>query len=183
MFVTAASSLQKTANDHLIANETVFTSHFFIPYQRAIETALTILSDVRRQMNPVHEVCTIAFRLKSPASIRGKLLKKHLPVTAACAHAALQDIAGLRVVLRSTQDVYRFADLLRSSPQLELIEEHDYIALPKKSGYRSLHLIIRIPVYIDNQLHMVPAEIQLRTAPMDMWASIEHALIYKPVPF
>ena len=181
--MTAASSLQKTANDQLIASETVFTSHFFLPYQRAIETALAILSDVRSQMAPAYEVCTIAFRLKSPASIRGKLLKKHLPVTAACAHAALQDIAGLRVVLDSTPSVYRFADLLRASDALELIEEHDYIAHPKKSGYRSLHLIMRVPVYVKNQLYMVPAEIQLRTVSMDMWASIEHALIYKPVPF
>jgi putative GTP pyrophosphokinase len=181
MFVTAASCLQKTANDHLIVSETVFTPRFFVPYQCAIESALKILCDIRSRMN--HHVCAITFRLKSPASIRGKLLKKHLPATAACAHTALQDIAGLRVVLGSTQDVYHFADLLRSSPELELIEEHDYIALPKKSGYRSLHLIIRIPVYMDGQLHMIPAEIQLRTAPMDMWANIEHALIYKPVPF
>ena len=140
-----------------------------------------MLCDVRRRMNTPCAVRAITFRLKSPASIRGKLLKKHLPPTAACAHAALQDIAGLRVVLGSTQDVYRFAHLLRNSPASELIEEHDYIAHPKKSGYRSLHLVMRMPVYVKNQLYLIPAEIQLRTASMDIWASIEHELIYKPV--
>jgi len=179
--VTAASCLQKTANDHPVQSETVFTSRFFAPYQCAIETALEMLCDIRSRIHPSCEVRAVTFRLKSPASIRGKLIKKHLPATAACAHTALQDIAGLRVVLDNTHSVYRFADLLRACPALELIEEHDYIAHPKQSGYRSLHLIVRIPVYIGGQLYMVPAEIQLRTASMDIWASIEHALIYKPV--
>ena len=92
----------------------------------------------------------------------------------------MQDIAGLRVVLGSTQAVYRFAALLRDSTVFEILEEQDYIANPKKSGYQSLHLILRVPVCIRSQLYLVPAEIQLRTASMDMWASIEHELIYKP---
>lgn len=177
----AASCLQNTATNLPITDETVFTPRFYVPYQRATETALEMLCIARRRTEPTCTIHAVTFRLKSPASIRGKLLKKHLPATAACAHAALQDIAGLRVVLDSTPSVYHFAELLRASPVLEIIEEHDYIAHPKKSGYRSLHLIVRIPVYIGSQSYMVPAEIQLRTASMDAWASIEHALIYKPV--
>jgi len=179
--VTAAPCLQKTAHDYPDTNETVFTSRFFAPYQCAIETALEILCGIRSRIDPACKIHAVTFRLKSPASIRGKLSKKHLPANAACAHAALQDIAGLRVVLDSTPSVYLFAGLLRASPALELIEEQDYIAHPKKSGYRSLHLIVRVPVSLGSQLYMLPAEIQLRTSSMDMWASIEHELIYKPI--
>ena len=160
--------------------ETEFTPQFFVPYQCAVETTLEMLCDIRSRISIACEVHAVTFRLKSPASIRGKLLKKHLPTTAACAHAALQDIAGLRVVLGSTQAVYRFANLLRESIVFEIIEEHDYIAHPKKSGYRSLHLILRVPVCVCSQLYTVPVELQLRTASMDIWASIEHELIYKP---
>lgn len=179
--MTAASCIQKPIADRRSTTEAVFTPQFFVPYQRAMETLLEILSDARSHIGGACEVLAVTFRLKSPASIRGKLIKKHLPLTAACAHAALQDVAGLRVVLSSTQAVYHFANLLRKSTAFEVIEEQDYIANPKKSGYRSLHLIVRIPVYAYHQLFMVPAEIQLRTAPMDIWANIEHKLIYKPV--
>lgn len=179
--MTAASCAQKPASGHRTASETVFTRHFFEPYQAAIETVLEILGDARTKMPGPYDVRAVTFRLKTPASIRGKLIKKHLPVTAACASAALQDVAGLRVVLDSTQSVYQFASILRESAACEIIEEQDYIANPKKSGYRSLHLVMRVPVCADRQLCMVPAEIQLRTAGMDVWASIEHELIYKPM--
>lgn len=162
-------------------HESVFTPLFFAPYQAAIETALEMLCEARCRMPGSYDVRAVTFRLKSPASIEGKLIKKHLPVTADCASAALQDIAGLRVVLDCTQSVYRFASILRESAVCEVIEEQDYIASPKKSGYRSLHLIMRVPVCVHNQLYMIPAEVQLRTAGMDVWASIEHELIYKPM--
>jgi len=179
--VTAVLCAQKPASDHLIAPETVFTPLFFAPYQAAVEASLEILCEARGKMPGPCDVRAVTFRLKSPASIRGKLLKKRLPVTAACASAALQDVAGLRVVLESTQSVYRFAALIKACSACELLEEQDYIAHPKKSGYRSLHLIIRVPVCVHSQLYMAPVEIQLRTASMDIWASIEHELIYKPI--
>ena len=176
----AALPAQKPPFPYPACSESVFTPAFFAPYQSAIETALEILCETRRKMPDLYDVRTVTFRLKSPASIRGKLLKKRLPATAVCARIALQDIAGLRVVLDSTPSVYRFAALLRQSSVWELVEEQDYIAHPKQSGYRSLHLIVRIPVRVHNQVYLIPAEIQLRTAPMDIWANIEHELIYKP---
>ena len=179
--MTAALSAQKPLSSHPICGEAVFTASFFTPYQAAIEAALEILCEARSRLPGPYSVRTVTFRLKSPASIRGKLLKKHLPATAVCARIALQDIAGLRVVLDSTTSVYRFASLLRQSSVWDFIEEQDYIAHPKQSGYRSLHLIVRIPVCVHNQVYMIPVELQLRTAPMDIWASIEHELIYKPV--
>jgi len=179
--VTTALLAQKTFSPCPDAGESVFTPQFFAPYQAAIETALELLCEARSRMPGPFDVHAVTFRLKSPASIRGKLRKKHLPASAVCARVALQDVAGLRVVLCSTDAVYRFAAMLRQSAACEFIEEQDYIAHPKQSGYRSLHLIIRVPVRVHNQLYMIPAEIQLRTASMDVWANIEHELIYKPV--
>ncbi|MBR3794702.1 MAG: hypothetical protein IKK34_01560 [Clostridia bacterium] len=161
-----------------------FTDEFYRPYAAAVENAFLLLDDARCRLmleNPADAVRSMIFRLKTPASIRGKLLKKCLPATAEAAGACLQDIAGLRVVLSSVGAVYRFAALLKSSAFAQCIEESDYIASPKKSGYRSLHLILRVPVCLRSCCLMIPVEIQLRTAGMDVWASIEHEICYKPV--
>lgn len=123
------------------------------------------------------DVRSMTFRLKSPQSIRGKLQKQGLPISADAASAALHDIAGLRVVLPNLDSVYRFAALLCQSASAEFVHARDYIACPKPSGYRGLHLIMRVPV--DGR--MIPVEIQLRTPVMDMWARVEHDLCYKPV--
>lgn len=156
----------------------VFSAEFYAPYEAAAEAGLDLLSSAREHM-PL-DVLTLQCRLKSGASIRGKLLRKHLPQTAASAGAALRDVAGLRAVLTTREAVYRYADILLHRCALDLIDVHDYIAAPKKSGYRSLHLIARIPVSLPSGPYAVPIEIQLRTAAMDAWACAEHALIYKP---
>lgn len=161
-----------------------FTPEFYRPYASAVENALLLLDDARSRLcceSKGHAVRAMTFRLKSPVSIRGKLRKKGLPATAGAALACLQDIAGLRVVLSSIPAVYRFAQLLKSSSFAECIEESDYIAAPKKSGYRSLHLILRIPVCLHGRCLMIPVEIQLRTEAMDIWATIEHEICYKPI--
>lgn len=122
----------------------------------------------------------MTFRLKTPQSIEGKLRKKHLPVTCETASAALHDIAGLRVVFSSVHAVYRYAALLTASPLAEFISCRDYIAEPKSSGYRSLHLLMVVPILFQGQYLLVPIEIQLRTSLMDAWAVIDHEACYKP---
>ena len=153
----------------------VFSASFYAPYDAAISAGLSLLHDAQKFMP--FDVLSVGSRLKSGPSIRGKLQRKHLPQTSAAAGAALRDIAGLRVVLTTREAVYRYAGLLCSSLDLEDI--HDYIAAPKPSGYRSLHLIARLPVHLACGDYCVPIEIQLRTAAMDAWACAEHALIYK----
>lgn len=159
-------------------NDPVFSAAFYEPYEAAAAACMETLSIARACM-PL-DVLTLQYRLKSSASIRGKLRHKGLPETAAAAGAALHDIAGLRAVLSTREAVYHYADLLMSSHSFSLEDIHDYIASPKPSGYRSLHLIGRVPVLLSSGVCAVPAEIQLRTAAMDAWACAEHALIYKP---
>ncbi|MBQ7825441.1 MAG: hypothetical protein IJ337_03705 [Clostridia bacterium] len=166
------------------AEDPVFTPSFFTPYEAAAHSTLLLIAHARSELSallPGEDVCAVTYRLKTPQSIRGKLVKKGLPPSAAAAGAALRDIAGLRVVLSSVSAVYRFADLLISAPGAQCIGVHDYIAEPKKSGYRSLHVLLNIPVTFLGESLMVPVEIQLRTVPMDLWATIEHGVCYKPV--
>ena len=160
-----------------------FSSSFYQPYALAVQTAFVLLCalrDERRAAGDDPGVEALTFRLKTPASIREKLRRKGLPVTPAAAGGALHDIAGLRVVLGDTRQVYDFAQLICASPVVELCGLRDYIAHPKRSGYRSLHLILRVPVTLGREQLLVPVEVQLRTAAMDIWASIEHDMVYKP---
>lgn len=157
----------------------VFGPAFYAPYEAAVQSVMQMLCDARMQHGS--DVLALRFRLKSPASIRGKLRKKRLPETACAASLGLHDIAGLRVVLVNQMAVYRFAHTLIASGAARLDTVHDYIALPKPSGYRSLHLIFSVPVRSGEQMQAVPVEIQLRTPDMDVWACAEHRLIYKPV--
>ena len=163
--------------------EEQFTEAFYQPYHAAVETAFAMLCHTRRLLFEdmgEETVRRMTFRLKAPPSICDKLRKKHLPVTCGAAHAALHDIAGLRVVFSNEHAVYRFAALLCASPLAQLISSRDYIAQPKKSGYRSLHLLMTVRVVCRGEHMLVPIEIQLRTCAMDAWAVAEHGLFYKP---
>ena len=175
---------QKTRTPKRNAADTVFSRAFYKPYEAAVETALFLICAARGRLirETGEDIRAMTYRLKSPASIRGKLLKKGLPVSESAARAALHDIAGLRVVLADEKEVYRFADILCASPVAQLLDEKDYIAEPKRSGYQSLHLLLSLPVSVQGVAMMVPVEVQLRTAAMDIWANIEHDRIYKPLP-
>ena len=123
-----------------------FGFSFYAPYEAAVETAFLALCAARMQLeeeSTPFAVRSMTFRLKSPASIRDKLTRRGLPQSAEGA-AYLHDIAGLRVVLSSVEAVYRFADILRASPSWQFVCARDYIAVPKKSGYRSLHLVMPV---------------------------------------
>lgn len=146
---------------------------------KQIETKLDILNKenkVSRKRNPIETVKT---RIKSPDSIAKKLEKKNLPVTFESMMVNLNDIAGVRVICPYISDIYSVRDMLLKQPDITLIQQNDYIEEPKESGYRSLHLVIEIPVYLSKTAHNVRVEIQLRTIAMDFWASLEHELHYK----
>ncbi len=146
---------------------------------KQIETKLDILnkeSSVKRTRNPIS---TIKSRIKSPESIANKLQKKGFPVTFDSMMKNLNDIAGVRVICPYISDIYSVRDMLLKQPDLTLIKQNDYIEEPKESGYRSLHLVMEIPVYLSKTEHHVRVEIQLRTIAMDFWASLEHQIHYK----
>ena len=126
--------------------------------------------------NPIHH---IESRVKSPESIAAKLQKKGLPVTIASAMQNVNDIAGVRVVCSYIDDVYRVAEMLERQKDVEIIKRQDYIQTPNYNGCRSLHLDIRVPVYLSDRTEYVVAEIQIRTIAMDFWASLEHDIRYK----
>jgi putative GTP pyrophosphokinase len=146
---------------------------------KQVETKLDILnkeSSVNRTRNPIS---TVKSRIKSPESISKKLEKKGLPINFESMIKNLNDIAGVRVICPYISDIYAVRDMLLKQPDLTLIKQNDYIENPKESGYRSLHLVMEIPVYLSKTEHNVRVEIQLRTIAMDFWASLEHQLRYK----
>jgi putative GTP pyrophosphokinase len=146
---------------------------------KEMQTKLEILNDefkVKFARNPIHHVES---RLKSTQSIVKKLIKKNHEVSIESAKAHLNDIAGIRVVCCYIDDVYRVAEMLLSQTDIELVKLQDYVKEPNFNGYRSLHLDLRIPVFLSERTEKVTVEVQIRTVAMDFWASLEHDLRYK----
>lgn len=146
---------------------------------REITTKLENLDDefsTRYAHNPIHHMES---RLKSLKSIVGKLHRKGLPLTLASAQEELFDIAGVRVICNYIDDIYDLANMLCNQGDVAVLRRRDYIQEPKPNGYRSLHLTVRIPVFLSTGSVGVPVEIQIRTIAMDFWASLEHQLRYK----
>ena len=128
------------------------------------------------ERNPIENIKT---RLKKPSSIQDKLKRYNKPFTVQSIEENLHDVAGVRVVCSFIDDVYKIADTLLKQDDVVLIRRKDYIAHPKENGYRSLHLIVSIPIFLTNEKKMMTVEIQLRTIAMNFWASLEHQLRYK----
>lgn len=146
---------------------------------REVRTKLEILDDefqMRHSRNPIHHMES---RIKKPDSIIHKLKRKGLPLTPEAAMEHLLDIAGIRVVCAYLNDAYSIAGLLCSQDDIRLLQTRDYIRQPKPNGYRSLHLIVEVPVFTSEGKQLVPVEVQIRTIAMDFWASLEHHLRYK----
>ena len=146
---------------------------------REVQTKLEILDDefqMKHKRNPIHHMQT---RMKSIQSMMEKLQRKHESVSIASAVTNLTDIAGVRVICSYIQDIYTVANLLTSQDDVKVLRVRDYIKDPKPNGYRSLHLVLEIPVFLSEGRILVPVEVQIRTIAMDFWASLEHSLRYK----
>jgi putative GTP pyrophosphokinase len=145
---------------------------------REISTKLENLDDefkVRYDHTPIHHM---ERRLKSNKSLFEKMERKGFPVCLESVHE-ITDVAGVRVICNYIDDVYEVAELLMQQDDLRLIRRSDYIKNPKPSGYRSLHLVLEVPVFLSDRTEYVPVEVQFRTIAMDTWASLEHELKYK----
>ena len=144
-----------------------------------VETKFNVLNEefsLEYDRNPIE---TIKTRLKSTESIIKKLVRKNFPLTVDSIEANLNDIAGVRVVCSFLEDIYLLADCLLQQDDVKLIQVKDYIKNPKPNGYRSLHLIIEIPIFLKDEKKDMRVEVQLRTIAMDFWASLDHKLSYK----
>ena len=144
-----------------------------------IETKFNVLNEefsLRFDRNPINSIKT---RLKSMRSMREKLERRVLSPSVTSIEENLNDIAGVRVICSFPDDVYMLADALLKQDDIELVEKKDYIANPKPNGYRSLHLIVTVPIFLEKEKRLMKVEIQLRTIAMDSWASLEHQLRYK----
>lgn len=131
---------------------------------------------VRYQRNPISSMSS---RLKKTASIAEKLAKREIAFTVENIEKTLHDVAGVRVICAYIDDIYMIADAFLGQDDVTLIEKKDYISSPKENGYRSLHLIVSIPVFFAKQKRDMQVEVQIRTMAMDFWASLEHQLRYK----
>ncbi len=144
-----------------------------------IETKFRVLNEEFSLQYDRNPISAIKSRLKSFKSIRDKLVKNDFPLSVASVEENLNDVAGVRVICSFERDVYLLAEALLSQDDIELIAKKDYIANPKENGYRSLHLIVAVPIYLVNEKRTMRVEIQLRTIAMDSWATLEHQLRYK----
>ena len=144
-----------------------------------IETKFNVLNEefsLRYDRNPINGMKT---RLKSLFSIREKLEGRGCELSVESIEENLTDIAGVRVVCSFTDDVYTLRNALLNQDDITLLCEKDYIKNPKPNGYRSLHLIVSVPIFLEHEKKSMKVEIQLRTIAMDTWASLEHQLRYK----
>ncbi|WP_081671370.1 GTP pyrophosphokinase [Butyrivibrio sp. XBB1001] len=144
-----------------------------------VRTKLDVLNkelSLRNNRNPFE---SIKMRLKTPVSIYQKLAGKGVDFTIENINENLSDIAGIRVICSFVDDIYMLADCLANQDDITVIQKKDYIESPKESGYRSLHLIIEVPIFLTQEKEYMKVEVQFRTIAMDFWASLEHQMKYK----
>ncbi|WP_345064429.1 GTP pyrophosphokinase family protein [Leifsonia kafniensis] len=157
-------------------------SRFLMRYKFGIDEVLTKITILQEEFLHLHEhnpIEHVNSRLKSPESIIGKIERKSLDPSFDSIRRSITDIAGVRITCSFIADAYRVFDLLTQQSDIRVLEVKDYIKDPKPNGYRSLHAIIEIPVFMSDGVVPVTVELQIRTIAMDFWASLEHKIYYK----
>ncbi|MFZ2510332.1 MAG: GTP pyrophosphokinase family protein [Gordonia sp. (in: high G+C Gram-positive bacteria)] len=155
---------------------------FLMEYQFAVDEMLTKVAILRDEFvylhrhNPIEHVNS---RVKSVDSLLNKAARRQLPVDLPSIREGITDIAGIRITCAFTSDAYRVLDSLTSQRDVQVLTIKDYIANPKPNGYRSLHAVVSVPVFLSTGPVDVTVELQLRTVAMDFWASAEHKIFYK----
>ena len=172
-------SSRMTPEEQELAAGMVRVTHLYRSALKVAVTQMEILDEEFARLydhSPIHH---IEYRIKTLDSIIDKLHRRGLEVTIDNIYAHIQDVAGIRVICNYLDDIYYLRSLLTRSESYTVLREVDYIKQPKDTGYRSLHLIVNVPIVISEGTMVLPVEIQLRTIAMDMWASLEHELRYK----
>ncbi|TWL20016.1 GTP pyrophosphokinase YwaC [Bacillus paralicheniformis] len=151
-------------------------------YKFALDQMDTKFSIISQEYNLIHGHNPIEHtksRVKSFESLINKLVRKGCDITTKAAKEHINDIAGLRIVCSFLSDIYNMVEVLKEHEDIKILKMKDYIKNPKPNGYRSLHLIVEVPVYLTNRVEHAKVEIQIRTIAMDFWASLEHKIYYK----
>lgn len=180
--ISLTEKLDEVFSDEKTAEHLLLTRELIARYKCAmleVETKFRVLNEmfsVQNERNPIESIKT---RLKSPSSIANKLKKYGLALSPENIERNLHDVAGVRVICSFLDDIYMLADCIVNQNDVTLIEKKDYIKNPKPNGYRSLHLIVEIPIFLHDKTKNMKVEIQLRTITMESWADLEHKLRYK----
>ena len=157
-------------------------TRMMLGYRFGMEQVATRLDILREEFTELHQdnpIEHISSRLKSPESIIAKAARQGVELEIRALRENITDIAGIRVVSPFVADLYRLVDSLTAQPDITVRTVKDYVARPKPNGYRSLHVILEIPVFLSSGAVQVPVEVQFRTVAMDFWASTEHKIFYK----
>lgn len=157
-------------------------TRFMMMYRFGIDEMMTKINILKDEFTMVHDYNPIEHinsRLKSPDSIVNKARRCNIPMNLDDFRQNLFDIAGIRISCSFISDAYNLRDMLLGQQDLTVLEVRDYISNPKPNGYRSLHLIVQVPVFLSDRTEPVAVEVQLRTVAMDFWASLEHKIYYK----
>jgi putative GTP pyrophosphokinase len=147
--------------------------------QQIFTTKLNILRQDLITFQNINPIEHIKSRIKTPKAIAEKLHKINVEITADNAKQYLTDISGFRIICPFAKDIYGLVEILTSMPDWKVLTQKDYISNPKPSGYRSYHLIIDLPIYYSGKTEIIPVEVQIRTAAMDFWSTMEHQVRYK----
>lgn len=179
MLTTPLLTDQPLENIHPDSREYIVLKSYYKGAIRTVESKLSIMNEEHYLATGRKPIQMITSRIKKQQSVVDKMKRHGYPMTAEAAITKLNDIAGVRAICAFEYDVYNLAEELLKHADITLLHKKDYIAEPKVSGYRSLHLIISVPIYLAEGKRDVKVEVQLRTISMDFWASIEHELRYK----
>ncbi|WP_144548366.1 GTP pyrophosphokinase family protein [Bacillus sp. X1(2014)] len=176
--------MEELAQQHMIKlrNMRNELKRFSLMYKFGLDEMNTKINILKEEFIHIHEYNPIEHtnsRLKSPDSILKKLQAKNLNFSLESIKENIKDIAGIRIVCPFITDVYKISQIIENQKDVELVKRKDYIKNPKPNGYQSLHLIIKIPVFMSDKVEMVFVELQIRTIAMDFWASLEHKIYYK----
>jgi putative GTP pyrophosphokinase len=155
---------------------------FLLEYRfglQEVETKITILRDEFQLMHDYNPIEHVSSRVKTPDSLAEKVARRGIEPDFPTIRQRITDIAGIRVTCSFVADAYRLFDLLTTQDDITVRAVKDYIAVPKENGYKSLHVIVDVPVFLSSGRVDVPVEVQFRTIAMDFWASLEHKIYYK----
>lgn len=172
----------KAINQEIVDELRIKLTRFGLAYKFAIaeiSTKVNILKEEFQLMHDYNPIEHVNTRLKSPESLIKKVQKKNIPLSLKAIQENIKDIAGIRIICSFVSDIYRISEMIQAQSDIEVVEVKDYIQHPKPNGYQSLHIIMKIPVFMSDRTINVYVEMQIRTIAMDFWASLEHKIYYK----